>query len=75
MDMPVAGRLKKPESTRLPWVHEAIVCVRGVGKMHPGPAVTALDYAKGCGLPVVEGDSEDEDDEDDEHRPGKRWWP
>ena len=40
-----------------------------VDEMRPDRAVTALDYALGCGLPVVEGDSEDEDDEDDEHRP------
>ena len=28
-----------------------------VDVMHPDRAVTALDYAMGCGLPVVEGDS------------------
>ena len=32
-----------------------------VDVMHPDRAVTALDYAMGCGLPVVEGDSEDEE--------------
>ena len=37
-----------------------------VDEMRPDRAVTALDYALGCGLPVVEGDSKDEIDE---HRP------
>ena len=32
-----------------------------VDVMRPDRAATALDYAMGCGLPVVEGDSEDEE--------------
>ena len=32
-----------------------------VDVMRPDRAVRALDYAMGCGLPVVEGDSEDEE--------------
>ena len=40
-----------------------------VDEMRQDRAVTALDYAQGCGLPAAEGDSEDEDGEDGEHGP------